>query len=279
MNLLFTSSGNSGSWQIRGEQLGAACGAQVQRHASSQLCAAADKIVVVKKCSDELLQSLRHSKRKWALDVLDFYPQPVCSYWSRDEAIRWVRNRIKELNPTAVIWPNDRMKRDCWDGRPALVLYHHYRPSIQSLNLRSSIQNLVYEGSSKYLGRWEAILQFACKEKGWGLLINPPQLTDGDVVVAFRDDGFNGYAQSSWKSNVKLVNAQAAGLPFIGAPEDGYTETSFGKEFFAINSAELNYALDEVSDYTYRQAVKLDSSKAFSIFDVAAQLKEFLYAM
>src|SRR5690349_19897355 len=125
MRIIVTGKGGaSGSWAIRGEQLGKAIGALVKPLATHADIAANDLTVVVKRTPQSIVDALKW--RRWVWDLVDFYPQPEASAWTRGEAIRFVRDRIRQLQPTAVIWPTERMREDCDDGRPGLVLPHHY---------------------------------------------------------------------------------------------------------------------------------------------------------
>jgi hypothetical protein len=95
-----------------------------------------------------------------------------------------------------------------------------------------------------------------------------------DVVVAFRDGPFNGYAQSSWKSNVKLANAHRAGAPFIGQPEPGYTETATGHEIFIESPKKLARALDSLKAYETR--LRINRAFLNNIIDVKSVANQTL---
>ena len=73
--ILVTGGGTSGSWKIRGEQLGEAICADVLPRAGFADCSAAELIVVVKRAPPELLDTVRRSGRPWVWDVVDAWPQ------------------------------------------------------------------------------------------------------------------------------------------------------------------------------------------------------------
>jgi hypothetical protein len=274
--MLFTGNGTAGSWKIRGEQLGGELGAMIQPHASFQHIVHSDLIVVVKRCPQKLLDALRQAKRKWIFDVVDFYPQPTAGAWSRDEAINWVRNQIKNMNPTAVLWPNRKMMEDCNDGRPAKVLYHHHRPGLPRHQVRQRVEKVAYEGSAKYLGRWQSDIEMACRARGWQFEVNPSCLSDADIVIAARDGIHNGYVQQHWKSNVKLANAQGAGVAFVAQKEDGYTETSAGEVGWFSSLSELQHQFDLLDSMTMRTMVHRGMlAKAYPVERAASDLLEF----
>lgn len=277
MRILFTGRGTSGSWKIRGEQLGGTLGAVVLPNAGEHAIRQADIVVLVKRPGPDLIPILKKLKKRWVWDVVDFYPQPACTKWGREKSVDWVKKQIKAFNPTAVIWPNARMENDCATGCASSVIYHHYNPSVVLRSLRADIQTVAYEGSPKYFVRWGKIISQLCAERGWELVINPGPNVSRDVMVAYRDSAFNGYAQKHWKSNVKLANAHAAGIPFVGAVEDGYLETATGREFLCDTTEEIAAAFDSMQSVDKRIAMRkayLDSRIPISL--VATQYRAFL---
>lgn len=275
--ILFTGRGTSGSWQVRGVQLGSAIG-QVKPRASVADLRAADLVVVVKRPARGQIEALQRCGRPWVWDVVDFYPQPECAQWSAPRSIHWVKEQIHMADPTAVVWPNARMAQDCGDGRPERVLYHHYRPGLRP---RTPVESPVvgYEGSPRYLGRWGAALATACARRGWTFrTTGTPQ--SFDIAVAFRDRPANGYAQRHWKSNVKLANCHATGTAFLGAPEAGYRETAAGGEVWCRHIGELDACLNALSPITVRQALSARfQQRAYSLQSAARDLRSFLGAI
>ncbi|WP_440221839.1 hypothetical protein ACQQ2N_12145 [Dokdonella sp. MW10] len=256
MKILVTGRGGAGSWTVRGEQLGAALGAQVKPAATRMDLVHCDIAIAVKRVPESLLATINASGKPWVYDVVDAYPQPEASGWSRDEAIRWMQRRLAELSPDAIIWPTQRMREDCDTGRtPGIVLPHHHRPGIASNPIRERVAVVGYEGAAHYLGGWESTLRDQCRDRGWSLALNPASLSDVDIVVALRGAPWTGYAQRHWKSNVKLANAHASGTPFIGQAERGYVETATGAEYWAENAAELRVCFDWLDAMTTREQV------------------------
>jgi hypothetical protein len=255
MNILVTGRGSSGSWKVRGVQLGKALGATVKPGAGEADIAAADIVVLVKRPAPGQIDVLRRSKVPWVWDVVDFYPQPECSNWSREHGIAWVTNQLSSFAPWGVVWPNAKMRADCGEYGDDLVLYHHGRPGRRVNPVRDRVRVVGYEGSRRYLGRYEKALKNECKRRGWKLLINEGEHADFDIAVAFRDRPFAGYVQRSWKSNVKLANCHATGTPFIGAAEDGYLETQTGLEMFLDNPHYLAEHFDLLEPYETRRRI------------------------
>lgn len=275
--ILFTGRGSSGSWKIRGDQLGEACGAIVKPMATIHDMRRADMIVLVKRSSPDILNALRASGKPWVLDALDLYPQPKCSMWNREQAIEWVKSQITLLAPHGVIWPNQRMADDCDTGIPGTVLYHHYRPHTDVNPIREKVYVVGYEGSPNYIGEWLEPIREACRERGWHFVINPVSLAEVDIVIACRGREFNGYAQKHWKSNVKLANAHGTGTPFIGPRECGYLETATTMEEWADCFDDLPDCLDRLSEQYHRQRVQKEFiAKRYSVTDAAKDLTTFL---
>ena len=277
MSILVTGRGSSGSWAIRGQQLGLALGATVKPKATLEDCKAADLICVVKRINEPLLDAIRKSGKPWVFDCVDFFPQPTCSTWSRDRAIDWVRKSLSKLKPNAVIWPNQRMMEDCGKGYAGIVLRHHYRPNIPVNPVRSEIQQICYEGSETYIGGWLKTILNECQRRQWHFRINSGHLADSDIVLAIRDQKFNGYAQRHWKSNVKLANAHGSGTPFIGPCENAYYETASGYEKWVESPDMLHYAFDELECQEMRQKIHNSfRGHKIGIEEVAGQYRRFL---
>lgn len=252
MNVLITGRGTSGSWRVRGEQLGAAIGAAVVPKALD--VAGFDLAVVVKRSENDLLQRLRRADVPLIWDVVDAYPQPAGNTWTRDQCMAWLRAEVQRIQPAGIVAATLAMARDCEEfGIPVLALPHHARPSLARNPIRDEVHVVGYEGAEHYLGRWRQVLESECARRGWRFVVNPPSLADLDIVVALRD--VDGYAPRNWKSGVKAANAQGSGTPFIGCREAGYLETSCGCERWADTDKELVRAFDALTPQAERARV------------------------
>lgn len=222
--ILITGKGTSGSWKIRGEQLGAAIGATVVAQASRAVIDAHDLVVLVKRGPEDLVRRIRESGKPLVWDVVDAWPQPTGSNWPREACLQWLRQRLHELRPAACIAATRVMQRDIEAERvPALCVWHHARPGLQVNPIREQMRLVGYEGSEAHLGTWRQHIDAACQELGLRFVLQPQHLADVDVVVALRQA--NGYAAMQWKSNVKLANAQGSGTPAIVGMERSYADT------------------------------------------------------
>lgn len=271
MKVLFTGRGTSGSWAIRGVQVGAQLGAAVKPMATLEDCRAADVIVAVKRVPAQLLENIRASGKPWVYDIVDAFPQPLSSTWSRTQCLGWLNETISTLKPTSVIWPTERMQDDFGGGWS--VIYHHHRPGLAINPIRESIQVIGYEGSEKFLEGWMPAIDAECHRLGARFEINPARLADVDVVLALRGPRWNGYAQQAWKSNVKLANAHASGTPFIGMPEAGYEETRTGAEYWVKTPEQLTLALKWLEAQSAREEIA--SRFLSATFPVARIAKDY----
>lgn len=277
MKILFTGNGTSGSWQIRGRQLGWEMGGMVVPKAKREHIEAVDAVIVVKRVPDSMLNDLRESGKPWFYDMVDFYPQPECSSWDKRQSIDWANKRLAYLNPMAVIWPNNRIAEDVGFSGRSLVLPHHCWPRMGLNPVRARIKKVGYEGEPNYLAEWRPLIEKECKRRGWRFVVNPKNLADVDVILALRGGQWNGYCQRHWKSNVKLTNAHGSGTPFIGCREDGYLELATGAEFWADSEPEFIAALDSLESQEVRQKISDKFVKrAFRIDKAASILRRFV---
>lgn len=267
MRLLMTGRGTSGSWQIRGVQLGKSLGASVVPNAMD--VAGYDLAVLVKRQTPDLLQRLRRADVPVIWDVVDAYPQPVGNVWDRARCLEWLAGQVRAIRPAAIVAATRAMAQDCEGfGVPVLALPHHARPCLRQNPIRP-LKVLGYEGSEQYLGRWLAIIRRQCAARGLEFVINPAAVEDVDVLLALRD--CDGYAPRHWKSNVKLANAQGSGTPVICNREEGYLETASGAEQWADDEDELAAALDALTPTDARRtAAKALRAAAPEIDSVAA---------
>lgn len=251
MNVLLTGRGTSGSWQIRGVQLGAAIGATVVPRALD--VAGFDLAVIVKRAEPDLLHRLHRAAVPIVFDVVDAWPQPVGNYWNRAECMAWLADEVRRIQPAGLVAATRAMAKDCEVfGLPTLMLAHHARPGIERNPVRDKVRAIGYEGAERYLGRWRPMLEAECSRRGWKFVLNPPSLTDLDIVVALRHE--DGYAPRNWKSGCKLSNAQGSGTPFVGCREAGYLEQAIGTaEKWADNELGLMRALDELTPHAERR--------------------------
>lgn len=268
MKILVTGTGNSGSWIIRGEQLGAAIGATVE-----PLCVdprGYDLAILVKRPPMDLILRLQRYHIPIVYDIVDAWPQPQGNDWSERRCKAWLAERIGIIKPAAIVAATRTMAEDCaWAGVPVLDLPHHARPGLVANPVRERVKVVGYEGGGAYIGEWRGQIEAACAARGWEFRHQPLALADIDIVIAMRDQV--GYAPRNWKSNVKLANAQGSGTPVICNREAGYLETLCGAERWADTKDELDNALDELTPHAARQRASEMLRKAAFPLEQAAQ--------
>ena len=257
MNVLVTGNGTSGSWKIRGQQLGGAIGATVVPRALD--VAPYDIAVLVKRLPADLLVRLQQAEVPIVWDVVDAWPQPDGNRWDKDACMGWLRDQIRRIRPVGIVAATLAMAEDCKQfGVPVLALPHHARPGMQRNPIREKVQTIGYEGGEQYINNWRPFIEAECRRRGWRFVVNPESLADLDIVLALRDSV--RYAPRQWKSNVKLANAHGTGTPFVGNREAGYLETSCGAEFWADDPIELASAFDSLASHEARRASVLPGS-------------------
>lgn len=279
MKILVTGRGTSGSWKIRGDQLGNEIGASVIPNATARDCHGHNLAVLVKRPTPGILQALREAGLPIVWDVVDSWPQPAGNDWVWRNCMDWARAEVAKIKPMAIVAATRAMAEDFGAfGVPVLALPHHAMPWARPAEIRKDVGFVAYEGGGQYLGKWESILQEECHRRGWRLGINPPSLGGADIVVAMREQ--RGYAPRYWKSNVKLANAQGWGLPCVMNREAGYIETSSGAECWADSPKELSKAFDLLDSHTERrQRAAVMSVRTPRLADVAGIYREWLNSL
>lgn len=280
LKVLVTGQGATGSWAIRGEQLGQAIGATVQPQARS--ARGFDIVVVVKRLhSLAILRSARWHGIPVIWDIVDAWPQGrhVGKVRTCEAAMSWLRQSLRMIKPDGVIAPTRQMEKDLQfvqeSGIQVTTLAHHAWQGKPINPIRHVVRTIGYQGGEKHLGNWAADLSREARLRGWQFVVNPESLADVDIAVALR--GESGYASKNWKSNVKLANAQASGTPIILAREAGYLETASGSEFWADTAAELSAGLDWFAEHAHRaQASAQMRGTEPQLTDIAANYKGWL---
>jgi len=270
MSILVTGKGSSGSWQIRGVQLGNAIGADVIPTAQN---VRGRDVLVVKKDNGCVLTGAKSII--W--DVVDCWPQPEGNLQSREQHISNIHKIAKRMRAEYLIAATKQMAKDL---DTPYYLYHHGRHYQKPHVAPEHVHRVGYEGSEMFLGKWKYLMEQECLIRGWDFVINPTDLTTCDILVAFRDYPYKGYATDNWKSNVKLQNAQNAGVPIICNPEAGYLETATGAELFITDKKGLTSALDQLSGQSERlwRSAQMQNNRYY-LADAAKDLRNILCLM
>jgi hypothetical protein len=271
VQILITGKGSSGSWKIRGEQLGQAIGAEVQPMAEPSDCRSAKVVVGVKRIPDPLLRAIKSSGRPFVWDAVDPWPQP-CD-WREPESKAWLRDMIARLQPDAVIFGTPQMRADSGFNGPALVLPHHAWPKYTSNTVRP-VQVVGYEGDPRYLGRWHGVLEQECKSRGWVFRVNG-DMQLADIGIALRDSG--GYPAAWWKPGTKLANLQALGIPALCSEEAGYRDIASGTESWIRSPDDIARAFEALTPLSVRQQMQAQMVPP-RLHEIAERYRTFLTA-
>lgn len=262
----------AGSWDIRGRQLGAALGARVCVEPSRSDFRWAEVVVLVKRAIHTFGAQAKDAGKPVVWDVLDVWAQPSQNGLSEREALALVRR---------LGWPGLRLigaTQAMADAIGGAYLPHHAWAGLTPAPARPEVRAVAYQGAAHYLGRWAAWIADACGARGWQFLINPKDLREADLLVAFRDGQWDGWVCREWKSGVKVVNAIAAGRPLICQDAAAVRELApFGA---VVETQEaLGTALDDWAAPDRRAFVAdvcRDRSLSFRIESIAAQYRGVL---
>jgi hypothetical protein len=252
VNLLVLGLGK-GSWEIRGQQLGAALGARVTSTPSDDDYHWADLAIIVKRSEPRFGPDCRRFRLQIVWDALDCWRQPSENVMGEGQARQQLKNHIKAIGPVLVIGATKAQA----DAAGGVYLPHHSRPGLMPAPVRERVSVVAYEGSPNFLGSWQGRLEAACRARGWRFVVNPPDLRDADLVVAFRDGPWDGWACRQWKSGVKLVNALAAGRPILTQASAAFAEIQ-PPGMIVETEAQLQDGFDRYLSYESRSTV-LDS--------------------
>lgn len=237
MNVLMLGKGK-GSWEMRGQQLGAALGARVLTEPGPKDWEWADLVVILKRWVQHGAEAHRRGLPiVW--DALDFWGQPSQNSIAEPVAKQILANHIQALRPAMVIGATEAMA----SAAGGVYLPHHSWDRLVPTPPRLAMRTVAYQGNPLYLGSWRAALDRQCADRGWTFAVNPADLSSADVIVALRGEVWDGWVCREWKSGVKLVNAIAAGRPVITQPTAAWREMQ--PPGYAIETMdELKAALD-----------------------------------
>lgn len=273
MNVLIVG-GSKGSWAMRGRQLGDAIGARYAVRPRSSDWIDADVVVVVKRAFEQHFRALQDLQVPVVWDALDFWAQPRDNDLSEAELASAVRSTAAALKVRTVIGATRAMAAAI-DG---VYLSHHSRIGLTPAPPRPRLSVVAYEGVGRYLGSWGPALERVCAEMGLRFVVNPPDIRDADLLVAFRGEEWDGIACRRWKSGIKHVNAIAAGRPILSQASAGFDEIR-PSGVVVERPADLRAAIEHFTSLTSREAVYrqcLKRAPEFSIERIAEQYRGLL---
>jgi hypothetical protein len=264
----------AGSWDIRGRQLGGALGARLTVSPTREDFAWADVVVLVKRAMTLFGDQAQRSGKPVVWDVLDFWRQPAQNTLSAADALALVRRTA--WSGVSFVGATQAMAT----AIGGTYLPHHAWPGLTPAPARETVKVVAYQGAAHYLGRWHTWLSAACAARGWQFVVNPKDLREADLLVAFRDGEWDGWICREWKSGVKAVNAIAAGRPLL--TQDAASVREIAPEGAIVEAPEaLGLALDDWADYRRRSfvaEVSRDRALPYRLDAIAAQYRTVLEA-
>ncbi len=280
MNVLIVG-GGKGSFQMRGVQVGAVLGARVVSDPTDADFGWADVVILLKRAILKVGPQAARARKPIIWDALDFWSQPAHNRYTVDQGVAMARQDSRGVPLAATIGATQAMA----DALGGVYIPHHCRLGLVQTPPRESVQVVAYDGSERYLGAWRPAIQTACEARGWSFVINPPDLSTADILVAFRDHPWDGTICRAWKSGVKYVNAITAGRPIItqdcaavrelGIAGDGVPGAAIIEE-----PSELSGAFDAWVSLSDRQSASKPPyhSKAFTVENIVEQFYRPLLA-
>lgn len=273
MNLLFVGAGK-GSWEMRGLQMAQALGARATSSPTNQDWAWADLAVLVKRHGMLHAPTARANAVPFVWDALDFWSQPGDNARPEAQCRQVLASHVLALRPDLVVGATEAQAYAAGGNH----LPHHSWAGLEPTPPRAEVRAVAYQGSPAFLGEWLGTVSRSCVRRGWRFEVNPPDLSQADILVALRSGPWDGWACRQWKSGVKLVNAIAAGRPVIGQA------TAARKEIVPPGSVvETAEELDQALDYWTpqdRRSMAYDSCLAlapgYTLSSVAAQYRRIL---
>lgn len=264
----------SGASCMRADQLGAAIGARVHTHPYSDPAwddvEWADAVVLVKRLKkrfNKWIEKLKATRKPIVWDALDFWKQPDTNPLDGPEMIAYLEKTRAKLGASFVVTATEAMAADGGFGHACLP--HHHRIGLVPTEPRARVKVVGYEGSDRYVAAWRPAIEVACKRRGWRFVMNPPKLTDADIVLALRGGEWDGWACRRWKSGVKYANAIAAGRPIVTQPAAAFVE--LGAPGSVVESgADLDAAFDEWTPLDRRIAAAARAAELTSAYRIDA---------
>jgi hypothetical protein len=241
-----------------------------------------DLFCIVKRFDVAKAEWLRGQGKPVVYDVVDPWKQPDDgeAHGTLPEVVNFFRRMLTPMAVDGVIFPNATMRADLGDCVPCPThIYHHHRVYQEPIIVCRQATRVGYEGREDYLGPWTETATRVCKRLGLEFVVNPKSLGAIDIGLAVRG-GRNGTLMAKrYKSNVKLANLFAAGLPAAAhADEASYRETDDGHVQFFNDEASLERAIVELLPYERRLAIHkafLAHSRRFRVEAIAEQYEAY----
>jgi hypothetical protein len=285
-SVFFFGDGASGSWLMRAVQI---AGTRQEWVAKPQMTRAWRVLLpgfkvfcFIKRFDPRFAARMRAAGRIVVYDVVDPWKQPDdgLAHPTLPDVIDYFRKRLSSYPLDGVIFPNETMKEDLGKYVPnPVTIYHHHRIGLPPIEVRRQARMVAYEGRVDFLGPWLEIAQRVCRRLNLRLAINPPSLADADIGLAARGGMHGSLMAQRYKSNVKLANFYAAGLPcVVHADEMSCRETAIPEVRSFSTEQELEERIRSLLPYEERCRVHqafLAASRRYRLEHVAEQYESY----
>jgi hypothetical protein len=234
-------------------------------------------VILVKRAPGVWWREAKETGAPLIWDVLDFWRQPDANNRTEAEFVREVIQMRDAVHISRLIGATQAMA----DAIGGVYIPHHHRLGLTAMPIRKRARVVAYEGSARYLGSWRVALERACARLGLTFLVNPPDLSEADLVVAFRDELWDGWACRQWKSGIKYVNAIVAGRPVLTQECAAFREIAptgaVVEDHAALDEAIAKMTADDVRQKAWLQGRKRVSE--FSIDRIARQYRDLVQSV
>lgn len=289
MRACFLGTGNAGSWQIRGQQIASTDPywlSKPMRDLTQKDIETYDVFCIVKHFDPTIANSIRKAGKKVVYDIVDAWRQPDDGLKNNnvDLVVQYFTKKLSGLPLDGVIFPNRIMQHDLAGVVPKpTTIYHHHRPGLVPTEIKQRPNLVAYEGNPDYLGPWKDIIIKICGSFGMSFAINPQSLGLADIGFAARGGPHGSIMASRYKSNVKLANFYAVGLPcVVSYNEMSYRETDNGKVYFFRTEEELKQRIRVLLPYPNRLAIHrsfIGFAKNFTLRKIADEYRRYFASL
>lgn len=168
MNVLIVGNG-SGSWAMRGKQLGTRIGARVTSTPQAEDWRWCDCVVMVKNWGARFAAEARSAGKTIVWDVVDFWRQPHDNRLDETAAKALFQKAIAAVGADLVIGATEAQAR----AAGGVYVPHHTWSGLEPMAPQPECKRVLYQGNPAYLGRWHACLTDACRALGWQFVMDP----------------------------------------------------------------------------------------------------------
>lgn len=212
-------------------------------------------------------------------DCCDFWKQPQESvFYTSETSAKNLWKQVREaVNPDSVIFSNRRMF-DILGEKNDTFIYHHHDPRLTPNEVRKIPTVVGYMGNPNYLGEWGPTITKAAQMLGMTFKVNPNP-REIDIGISMRGTLYRNYLEKTFKSNVKLANWYALGIPCLMWPEWSVIETAIDPVRLFEDVDSMGEQMAELVDYDLRKSISerfVLESKTYHLDTIANQYEKYI---